>query len=326
MILKSLVSIEVIVPVYNTEKYLSLCLSSLINQTFEDWHATIIDDGSTDGSAGICKSFCEQYPDKFSYYFARHKGPGGARNYALDYCGITAKALYFLDSDDYIDSEMLEEMFNAMNSDNSEIVVCGYIRHYINKQQKFIYHRSGVIDSKELCISLFEGEEIGNFPCNKLFRRELFQDIRFPEGSYYEDVAVIYKAILKSKKISVVQKAFYHYVWHKGSIVCTNDIQYLKDLRAAVLKRNNDIVKEFPDLKGQAEINELEKDIYIFNQICRKSDKDNSQYYAENLKLIKSKSYLYKKLNRKYKLMAYLIKFCPRAYCCILSGLKNVHL
>lgn len=320
------VLVEVIIPVYNTEKYLNSCLTSLVNQTFTSWHATIIDDGSTDASANICHDFCNQYPKKFNYFLKPHEGPGDARNYALDRCNITAEALYFLDSDDFIDSDMLEKMFAAMKNDHSQIAVCGYVRHFVNKQQKFKYGKKGVIDSKELCVSLLKGEEIGNFSCNKLFKSELFKTLRFPKKCFYEDVATIYKAILNCERISVLQETFYHYVWHEGSIVFTNDIGYLKDLRAAILKRNLDIIERFPDLKDLTDINELETNIYIFNQMCKKSYRNNLQYYTENLKLIKNKSYLYGKLSKKKKMMAYMIKFCPRVYGYILLALKNVHL
>lgn len=325
-LMQDFVLIEVVIPVHNTEKYIYSCLSSLVNQTFNLWHATIIDDGSTDSSADICRDFCTRYSKKFSYFFKSHEGPGAARNYALDYCGINAETVYFLDSDDFIDPDMLEKMFTAMQKDNSQMAVCGYVRHIVNKRRVFNYRRSGVINGKELCVSLLEGEEIGNFSWNKLFRRDLFDNIRFSEKCFYEDVSTIYKAVLNSDKISVLQDAFYHYVWRKDSIVSNSSVGYLDDLRIAVAKRNTDIIKRFPDLKELSDINELETDIYIFNQICKKSYKSNLQYYSDSLKLINKKKYLYGKLTNKKKIMAYMISFCPELYANMVSAKKYFHL
>ena len=113
--------ISVIVPVYNTENYLRECLDSILNQTLQDTELFLVDDGSTDGSADIIREYAEKHPEKIQAFFKENGGQGSARNVAMQYA--TGEFLSFIDSDDWIDPEMYEEMVKKAEEDGADIPV-----------------------------------------------------------------------------------------------------------------------------------------------------------------------------------------------------------
>ena len=126
--------VSIIIPVYNTEKYLKQCLESLINQKTEFKYEIIcVNDGSTDNSEKIL----EQFSEDIQHIYIKNSGPGAARNLAIQ--KAKGQYLLFVDSDDYIDKEMLEKMYNNAIENNSDIVVCDYVEEY---ERKKIYKKS----------------------------------------------------------------------------------------------------------------------------------------------------------------------------------------
>ena len=200
--------VSVIVPVYNTENYIEKCLNSIVNQTLEDIEIIVVDDGSTDNSEIIINKFIEEYPEKIKYYKKENGGLSDARNYGLTYA--TGEYIGFVDSDDYIDISMYEKMYDLAKKEEADIVECDFAWIYPNKTKI----DTGIeYKTKE---DLFISSRV--MACNKIFKKEIINDIKFPKGLRYEDVEFFYKLLPDVNKISVLKEPLYYYIQRESSI------------------------------------------------------------------------------------------------------------
>lgn len=202
--------VSVIVPFYNVEGYIEKCLETLVNQTLQDIEIILVNDGSKDRSVNIVKKFQRNYPEKIVYLEKENGGLSDARNYAIPY----AKGEYiaFLDSDDYVEKDMYQKMYNLAVKEESDMVECDFCWEYPDKTRKDvgeIYH-----GTKEMI------EKIRVIAWNKLIKKEILEDtkIQFPKGYRYEDVEFTYKLIPYIKKVSFLKEACIHYIQREGSI------------------------------------------------------------------------------------------------------------
>ncbi len=202
--------VSVIVPFYNVEGYIEKCLETLVNQTLQDIEIILVNDGSKDRSVNIVKKFQRNYPEKIVYLEKENGGLSDARNYAIPY----AKGEYiaFLDSDDYVEKDMYQKMYNLAVKEESDMVECDFCWEYPDKTRKDvgeIYH-----GTKEMI------EKIRVVAWNKLIKKEILEDtkIQFPKGYRYEDVEFTYKLIPYIKKVSFLKEACIHYIQREGSI------------------------------------------------------------------------------------------------------------
>lgn len=202
--------VSIIVPVYNVEKYIRKCLQSLVNQTLKDIEILVVNDGTKDNSMSIVDEFANKYPEKIVILQKENGGLSDARNYAIQY----AKGEYiaFLDSDDYVETNMYEDMYNLAQKENSDLVECDFYWEYPNKKKE---DRGIVYNSKKEAL-----EKIRVVAWNKLIKREILEQtgIKFPVGYYYEDVEFTYKLLPYIKKISLLPKLCIHYVQREESI------------------------------------------------------------------------------------------------------------
>ena len=205
-----MIKVSIIVPFYNVENYIEKCLQSLVNQTLEDIEILLVNDGSQDTSEAIAKQFAEKYPNKIIYLEKENGGLSDARNYAIPY----AKGQYiaFLDSDDYVETNMYEEMYNKAKKEDLDYVECDFLweypdktleskgKQYNNKKEMFIHTRV--------------------VAWNKLIKREIVQNnhLEFPKGYRYEDVEFFYKLLPFIHHYGIVQKPLIHYVQRENSI------------------------------------------------------------------------------------------------------------
>ncbi|MBO8433782.1 MAG: glycosyltransferase family 2 protein [Tyzzerella sp.] len=217
--MKNNVEVSLIIPVYNVEKYIDKCLKSAVNQTFKDMEIIIVNDGSTDNSIEIVNRYIKKY-DNIKLISQENKGLSSARNVGIK--ESSGNYIAFADSDDYFSKKFIEDMYNTIINEKSDIVVCGFKRIDENKKpniknRKLKYK---TISSDKALDMLINDIFINNFAWNKLYKKELFteNDIYFPEGKTYEDMYVMYKLFHKSKKISIINKKLYCYVQRKSSI------------------------------------------------------------------------------------------------------------
>lgn len=206
-----MVKVSVIVPVYNSEDYLKKCISSLVNQTLKDIEFIIINDGSTDSSDEIIKSF----KDKRIKYFKRdNHGIGATRNFGIE--KATGKYIGFVDSDDYIAPEMFQVMYDACVKDDLDVVICDFYKEIGYDIQKIHLTSFDVTDLKSMPNLIMD---INLAPWNKLYKSSIIKNdnILFPVGVKYEDTPWVLMALSKALKIGKIDDALYHYVVRSNS-------------------------------------------------------------------------------------------------------------
>ncbi len=234
--------ISIIIPVYRVAPYLGQCIKSIIGQTYRDIEILLIDDGSPDE----CGKICEEYKNRDSRIKVIHtenQGLSAARNRGLE--NATGEYIGFVDSDDWIEPDMYEVLLKRIK-DNS-ISVCGYDTAFQKDGLK-----KGVYFGSDALRALLKGE-INNNVWNKLYHKELFNDICFPEGKNYEDVVVMHKLVEKAKSIAVVPDVFYHYRVRPESITKTYTANNLIDYADAHLSRYYYFRDEHTDLFSENE-------------------------------------------------------------------------
>lgn len=202
--------VSIIVPFYNVENYIEKCLETLVNQTLKDIEIILVNDGSKDRSIDIVNKFLKQYPEKIVYLEKENGGLSDARNFGIPH----AKGEYiaFLDSDDYVEKDMYENMYELAKKEDSDMVECDFYWEYPDKLKKdegIIYH-----GKKEMI------EKVRVVAWNKLIKKEILEksDVKFPKGLRYEDVEFTYKLVPYIEKVSFLKKPCVHYVQREGSI------------------------------------------------------------------------------------------------------------
>lgn len=228
--------ISIITPVYNVERYLPQCIESIIAQTFQNWELILVNDGSKDRSGVIC----DEYAVKDSRIRVLHKnntGQADSRNIALSIAN--ANLIGFVDSDDWIEPDMYELLYQMMIEQQADIAVCGYFRDY--KDEVIASCSEGdilVFDKDEALLLILEDNVIKSFPCDKLFRKELITPL-FPKSYYYEDYSTIFKWFANSSRVVYARFPRYHYRQRKSST--SNDGDPKKDYHffVAELERYN---------------------------------------------------------------------------------------
>lgn len=205
-----MVKVTVIVPIYNVEKYLSKCLDSLLEQTLEEIQILLVNDGSTDNSKKIALEYVKNNADKVQYLEKENGGLSDARNFAFPY--IKGEYTAFLDSDDYVENNMYEKMYQKAKQEDSDMVECDFYWEYPQKQK---------LDTKPI----YQGKkqmlvEARVVAWNKLIRTSLLQETGalFPKGYRYEDVEFFYRLIPYIEKVSFVKEPMVHYIQRENSI------------------------------------------------------------------------------------------------------------
>ena len=208
--------ISIIVPVYNVEEYLDRCIQSVLNQSYKNIEIILVDDGSTDKSLEICNKYKKE--TKIKVFHKKNGGLSSARNFGMK--KIKGKYIYFLDSDDYISINTIEILYNSLKNNNGDISCAKELFVYDSVTNLEANKDFGVINytSENALESILYMNGISNSACNKLYKKELFNNIIFPEGKLYEDLGCIYKVIGKANKIVFNNVFLYNYYIRKGSI------------------------------------------------------------------------------------------------------------
>ena len=213
--------ISVVVPVYNTEKYIAKCIDSIMNQTYPNLEIIIVDDGSTDKSGCIADSISKT-DSRIKVIHKTNGGLSSARN-----CGIDqAKGTYigFVDSDDWIEKDMYLKLYEAISFFQCKMAVCGRYDIYENRGLKKIGlcpHGYKKITGEECVGKILIWGGMDSSACDKLFETSLFTEFKFPEGKISEDVAIMYQVALKSREIALVPYCLYNYNHRDESITTT---------------------------------------------------------------------------------------------------------
>ena len=236
--------ITVVVPVYNVENYINKCIDSILDQTYKNLEIILVDDGSEDNSGIIC----DEYKKKNSNITVIHKVNGGlsdARNAGINIAH--GKYIAFIDSDDFIDNRMIEVLYNALKKNNADISICGIqivknLKREIKKSEKKGYIET--VNQYQAYKNLYNNKAMETVVAwNKLYKIDLFKNIRYPIGKINEDAFVIHHLISKTNKIVYVSDKLYYYIKRKNSIMGKK----FNQKRLDVLEAYEDRMKFFKD-------------------------------------------------------------------------------
>ena len=232
--------ISIIVPIYNVSPYLHLCLESIEKQTYPHFEVLLINDGSRDNSKDICLEFVER-DNRFKYIEQQNAGLSAARNTGI--LNATGEFITFIDGDDFIESNYLEELYYTSLKNDSEIVV-GSFKEFNEEDNNYYIH---VFDyweehyvNRELIENLAQIERRGiefETSWGTLFHKRLFKNVLFPVGKNIEDTRTNYKLYMESCKTSYIHKDLYIYRIRKGSLINSITESLLTDVLEALLER-----------------------------------------------------------------------------------------
>lgn len=241
--------ISVVLPVYNVEKYLEQCLTSICNQTFKNFELIIVNDGSTDNSLNIINSFRKKCSN-IKYIEQKNQGLSVARNNAIHVA--EGDYIIFIDSDDFISTNMLEDMYRKAIETSAEVVICNYYEFkesepLSNFEVKINANESKIYNGQEVSIMMLN-LDISGVTWNKLLNLNRLKqsNIQFEPGRYTQDWYPIFKYISQCNRVSFVNKAHYHYRIRLGATTSKKTVKRLEDYVHAVssIKKyaENDIV------------------------------------------------------------------------------------
>ena len=254
--------ISVIVPVYKVEPYLRQCVDSVLAQTYPNLEVLLVDDGSPD----TCPAICDEYAEKDARVRVIHKENGGlsdARNAALD----VARGDYvgFVDSDDWIAPRMFEELMATALRCRSDVTVCGYTESngVRDLETKSLAAHEKVYAVEDAFREVLLTGEILVIMCNKLYKRELFDGIRFPKGELFEDGAIFYKLFGRSRLIAHTGTVGYYYRKRAGSITFMD----FEAISRPVREHCDDLISylrvNYPALEPEIKCYKAETDYYL---------------------------------------------------------------
>lgn len=277
--------ISIIVPVYNVEKYLEKCIDSILNQTFTDLEILLIDDGSKDKSGEIC----DRYAKKDDRIRVIHKDNGGlssARNCGIEHA--SSPYLGFVDSDDYIKKDMYEVLYDEIQKDNFDIAMCDLFHCYEDKIVKSDKKEEKLILNSEQAIKMvMEAKKTSVTAVNKLYKKEIFDSIRYPEGKLSEDAFVIVEILMKAKKIVFTSRQEYYYVHRKNSITTSKFKEKDLNVIEAYKKNLHLIEKNYPCLIDVGVMRYLWAHFYVLDKMMLTQEEYDKQIENKVIKVLR---------------------------------------
>lgn len=243
---RGLPKVSVIVPVYNTEKYLKKCLDSLLGQTLPEIEIVAVNDGSTDTCGEILEEYQKAYPEKIVVIHKKNGGQASARNLALGVC--RGAYIGFLDSDDFVRKEMFEKMYKTAKERDADYVACGYTDITYRGGKEIVLREYVASKAAAKTKDLFFGALAS--PFLHIYKRELLEQSQatFPEGYIYEDTAFYLNLIPYSKKIAAIEEPLAVRLRHSNSTMTTFKKERVRNI-FPVLKTSIDYYKERGFLK-----------------------------------------------------------------------------
>lgn len=279
--------ISVIVPVYNVAKYLENCVNSILVQTYKDFELLLIDDGSTDISGEICDKL-STLDERISVYHKKNGGLSDARNYGIK--KSTGELITFIDSDDYISKNYLEVLYVVLKKYKADVSCVSCI-----ETTKLDYNQDitgcdvdGCLDGESAIGNALSRKNIGVSACGKLYKRDLFSDVWFPEGALYEDLFTVPYLFEKCQRVAYSELKLYFYFIRLGSItnshITEKHLEFFDNYKKLInhLDSKNQINHDAAIERVTIESIKRFAEILLF-----------SDDYYDKVKIVKEKSYKY---------------------------------
>ena len=243
--------ISVIVPVYNVEQYLERCVDSIINQTYTNLEIILVNDGSTDNSGKLCDELAKK-DERIRVIHKENGGLSDARNRGID--EAESDLVGFIDSDDYIDSDMYEVLLKNLNNTDADLSMCALYDVYNNTPEAQVANKETWELSSEQAIKMvMEAKILSVTAVNKLYRKSLFSDLKFEVGKIAEDAFIMVKLLDKCKKIVATNEKKYYYVHRENSITTQKFSTKFLNVIEAYEQNSNIILEKYPKLKDVAQ-------------------------------------------------------------------------
>ena len=318
--------ISVIVPVYNVDRYLNKCIDSIINQTYKNLEIILVDDGSTDQSGKICDFYANK-DKRIRVIHQKNKGGGAARNIALDQA--KGDFITFVDSDDYIASEMYEYLHNQFD-DDIDIVECNFCNVFDDKKELCVNY---TLDKKSLYSSLEAMREHildNNFKqsiVNKMYRKEIVGDVRLPVGKKIDDEYFMFRVLGNSNKLIHSNQVLYAYRQQSSSVMHSmGAVNRLQGIEAKVI-RHKYICEKYSDLTDISLLNLWITCLYLGQLTIRELGLRKSKVYLNDITKVFNlypffNKYM-KQLSVKDKFWINLMKISYK-YTCVIRNILHI--
>ena len=314
--METLPKISIIVPVYNMERYLHQCVDSILAQTFTEWELLLVDDGSKDSSGQICDEYAAKDP-RVRVIHKANSGQADSRNIAIEMA--RAELIGFVDSDDWIEPDMYETLYDTMIKNDADISMCGHYYSYMHREKPSC---SGgevtVYDGREALKLIIEDRRIKSFLVDKLYKRGVIREL-LPKSFVYEDYATLFKWFVGISRLAICESPKYHYRQRRGSTAMDGHPRkkyhfYLAEKSRCTYLIEHGIFPEYHDLfiaklvrVGLGQIKAI---------LRHKDDKDAVREYID---LIKSEILTYTNVRmRDLGLFRWVLlqelKYCPKLY------------
>lgn len=270
--------VSVIVPIFNVEEYLPLCLSSLQKQIYKNIEFILVDDGSTDH----CMTICEEYAGKDKRFKLIHQENGGlsaARNTGIDHAN--GQYLGFVDGDDWISENMYQSLIDAMQQYNAEIAACQFQYVYSGGRMRTEPSHFFCVSGQRAVELLLRGEQIQDYVCNKLFSAELFQSIRYPVGRVFEDIGTTYRLFLEAARVVSIPEAHYYYLQRATGIVQSISLKKEIDCYYAHYWRYVDLAVSYHELVPDMLARIGHAASKVWSSACQEPRKEQKRYAKE---------------------------------------------
>lgn len=285
-------TVSIVIPVYNVEKYLNKCINTVINQSFKDLEILLVDDGSTDNSGKICDEFALT-DNRIKVIHKANGGLSDARNVGIE--NATSEWITFIDSDDYVSEDYVEYLFQLVNQYNADISIATFT--YVTNNKKIekstgsVYVMNTETALKRMLMN--DGFDMGAW--GKMYRTKYFIDIKYPVGKLFEDSGTTYKLVDKATKIVFGSKPIYFYINRDDSIVNSTFNPRKLDLIEMNLEMMDFIKQFYPEIESAAKRRVLWAYFSTLNQVVSsKNKKTISQFAPPLVKYIKENKYFFK--------------------------------
>ena len=306
--------ISVIVPIYNVEKYLQQCLDSIINQTYKKLEIILIDDGSVDN----CPTICDEYAKKDKRIRVIHKenkGISHARNTGLDISN--GNYIAFVDGDDYIESTMIETLYKNLKENNSDISICNYYEVFsTNNKLGLKMGNNKIFTSKNKYELLINDYKIVMIPpWGKIYKKEIFNNIKYPNGMIMEDSYILTDILKTVNRISYINTPLYYYVQRENSIMKKFTLKRLDSLLGQEKRIKFCIENNLTNILDKVKLK------YIYSLITRTipglisiNEKAKLKEVTNRTKQLAKEIKNSKNLTLKERLKLYIISLSPISY------------
>ena len=305
------ISISIIIPVYNVGPYVEACIRSVMRQTYDGpMECIVVDDCGTDNSMAVVDRIISEYHGPISFKILHHdnnRGLSAARNTGIRYA--TGEFLMFVDSDDRVHDDFCKDAYYCAEHYQADLVMFSHVRIYREGERDFSkeyrYSTDGYKTQYELMDMMFEDE--GTATWNKLYRKDLFDNVSFPDGFLYEDEGTIYKLIMKASCIYYLDKVLYYHYYRPGSITTLNNQKVLDD-------RANLNLQRYINLKAwgyNSEILERKIRELALRYLIQKRRDDTNPDYVRYSQIIRDTKNIPQGYPSKQRFFIYLFKYCP---------------